>query len=621
MTWRCFPAPREPEELAVAVGIPLWNPRYVPAPEDGQAGFLRFDDRSPFMISPAPLSGGCLSLAVQDGGSLIAWGTSSGDVVVMDRLSGRHFSTIALKSPVLCLRFIPGNRLISSHKDGRLQVLDPLTGKQVREIDSRTKSNCIFAVNSSGTLLACGGHNKILHFIELSSGNPMGDPIRHPSDVTSLAFSPDGSMLLSGGVDGSILTWDSATRQEIRRLADHSGPIYAIAFRQDGKMFASGGADRVVRLWEVGQAKPARLYRGHFATVRSLVFSRDGLRLASGSQDKTLRMWDAAVDPRGLVLPFAYNLNAIAFDETRSPLVIRADHTEGGIAAWSIPQGEKLSEFVLPPQGRPLYPIRYADFLNRGRTLAAVSHADPRTLMFADAATGQLLKRDIAVHRAIHTLAADPSGRWLIWAESEVDNEVRVRRWDEQTQIECEPIRLNVQRVRSLAFDPAHSWIAAVVDQPGSDGSLWIIDTTGRESPRQLCRAESLKGGLAFNSRADLLAAAVDDKINIYRTETWELLHRVPSLASITGLAFNADDTRLAGVGYDGVVILADPATGTRILQLRSPVPNRPDDKACDARAAFSSDGNWLLSSNWNGSLNIWNGSPIQIPQDSSANK
>jgi eukaryotic-like serine/threonine-protein kinase len=626
-------APGQPDELAAAVGKPQWNLAYRPVPEDGLAGFVRFDDSTPFMNSSAPLPGGCLSVAVQADGPLIAWGTSSGHVVVMDRHSGRHVRTIALKSSVSCLRFMAGgDRLISSHVDGALRVLNPVTGEQVLKLNVCTGAQCVFAVNPEGTQLACGGTAGKLQFFELPSWKPIGDLVPFRSQVTSLAFSPDGTTLLSGGLDGTIVAWDVDTHRENRRLEDHSGAIYSIAFRPDGKMFASGGADRVVRLWDVGLTKPVLLFRGHFATVRSLVFSRDGRRLASGSQDNTLRVWNTSVDPRGLVLPFHHRLNAIAFDETQSVLTIRADHTDGrknggnidgGIKAWSLPTGSEVSEFAAPRHGRAPYPIRYADFLNRGRTLAAVLSADPRALMFIDAATGQRLDRAIPARAPIQTLAADPSGRWLLWAESEGGNETLIRRWDEQTQHEDEPIRLNVRRIHSLAFDPGQGRIAAVVDlpAPAPESSLWIVDAAGREPPHELCRASTMSGGLTFNTRGNLLAAAVDEKILVFRTDTWELLHRIPSLVYVTSVAFSADDRRLAAVGYDSVVILADPATGTRILQLGSLRPNRPDDMACNARIAFSSDGNWLASTNWDGSLSVRNGSPMETNRDRSAEK
>jgi hypothetical protein len=229
-------------------------------------------------------------------------------------------------------------------------------------------------------------------------------------------------------------------------------------------------------------------------------------------------------------------LNAIAFDEAGSTLTIRADDVGGTLAAWSIPRGKQINQFDdLPPQGCDIYPVHYADFLNRGRTLVAISQADPRMLTFVDAATGQRLQRSIAVRGAIQTLAADSSGRWLVWAESEVGNEVLIRRWDEETQQESEPIRLSAPAVRSLAFDPANGRIAAAVilPAPTTGMAVWIVDTNGREPLHELCRNAILFGGLTFSARADLLAAAVDDKIFIYRTDTWKLLHTVPGLVSI----------------------------------------------------------------------------------------
>jgi WD40 repeat protein len=160
---------------------------------------------------------------------------------------------------------------------------------------------------------------------------------------------------------------------------------------------------------------------------------------------------------------------------------------------------------------------------------------------------------------------------------------------------------------------------AAEFDGTSSKRSLWILDANGREPPRELCDRIAKSGAMSFAGGGERLAVAVDKTICIYRTDRWELLHRVPALASITSICFSPDDRRLAAVGYDGVVILADPATGTQVLQLGSLAPNRPNDFACDARVAFSADGNWLVSTNWTGTLVVRNGAPFAMVEDQAA--
>ena len=72
----------------------------------------------------------------------------------------------------------------------------------------------------------------------------------HSSDVNSIAFSPDGKFIASGGRDSRIEIWDVATGLSLRELRGHTGPVLAVAVSPDGRMIASGSEDRTIRIWD-----------------------------------------------------------------------------------------------------------------------------------------------------------------------------------------------------------------------------------------------------------------------------------------------------------------------------------------------------------------------------------
>jgi len=113
----------------------------------------------------------------------------------------------------------------------------------------------------------------------------------HTADVTSLAFSADGKMALSGSRDRTILEWNIETGQPVKVFRGHARSVTSVAFSPDGKTIISGSDDRTIRLWDAETAQERVRLVGHGGAITSLALSSDGRSLLSGSRDGTLRLW------------------------------------------------------------------------------------------------------------------------------------------------------------------------------------------------------------------------------------------------------------------------------------------------------------------------------------------
>ena len=115
-------------------------------------------------------------------------------------------------------------------------------------------------------------------------------------DIPTTALFLDGDRwLLTGHWNGSILLWNVATGELIRRVGLHQGFVTELALAPDGRTFASASADRIIRLWDTATFDEVDVRIGHTAQVYSAAYSVDGKTLVSAETGKRgkLRFWHA----------------------------------------------------------------------------------------------------------------------------------------------------------------------------------------------------------------------------------------------------------------------------------------------------------------------------------------
>ena len=101
--------------------------------------------------------------------------------------------------------------------------------------------------------------------------------------------------------------WDAATGQQALSLKGHIGTVDSVAYSPDGKRIVSGGVDKTVKVWDAATGQEALSLKGHTGAVTSVAYSPDGKRIVSGCNDKTVKVWDAATSQDRLTFgrPFA----------------------------------------------------------------------------------------------------------------------------------------------------------------------------------------------------------------------------------------------------------------------------------------------------------------------------
>ncbi|KAE8446724.1 hypothetical protein EG329_011768 [Mollisiaceae sp. DMI_Dod_QoI] len=172
----------------------------------------------------------------------------------------------------------------------------------------------------------------------------------HTKSVSSAAFSPDGTQVVSGSRDQTVRLWDTATGALLQTLKGHTGPdrtvrlwdtatgallqtlkghtdpVSSTAFSPDGTQVVFGSRDRTVRLWDTATRALLQTLKGHTAPVSSAAFSPDGTQVVSGSRDQTMLLWDTATGAllqtlKGHTAPKVRALSLIGTD--KAPKLVR----------------------------------------------------------------------------------------------------------------------------------------------------------------------------------------------------------------------------------------------------------------------------------------------------------
>src|SRR5439155_16382321 len=129
-------------------------------------------------------------------------------------------------------------------------------------------------------LLFClGGGTLVLVlacWLWLTRGQELATLRGHQGLVRSLALSPDGTLLASGGEDHQIRVWDAATYQLRLTLDGHTDTVNSVAFAPDNTLLASASADHTVRLWDSSTGRQLATIDASTKSVNRVAFAPDG---------------------------------------------------------------------------------------------------------------------------------------------------------------------------------------------------------------------------------------------------------------------------------------------------------------------------------------------------------
>jgi WD40 repeat protein len=223
-----------------------------------------------------------------------------------------------------------------------------IDGTPIKTLEGHNAQVRVLAWSADGTRLVSGGpfwNICQIKIWELPRQMDIGTIHTGKGDmIFCLAVYPEFPLRIAVGLaPGFVQMWqvdeDSQQPQDVARLRCHGEAVRALDFAPDGSLLATGSSDGTVKLWNsrdvMREIDLIHTLKGHTGAVRAVRFSPDGSRIASGGSDGAIRLWDVA-DGRELVA--LREGDAAIHSVTWSPdgSRIAAAGTDGVVRVWGV---------------------------------------------------------------------------------------------------------------------------------------------------------------------------------------------------------------------------------------------------------------------------------------------
>jgi WD40 repeat protein len=279
-------------------------------------------------------------------------------------------------NPVSAASFSPdGARLFTSGFDGTVKIWDPRTGQPMGALAGHNQRVGGVHIFADGALAVTGGDHTIrvwhlpdgraLRTIDAESpqvfavdvspdgksivaglaglarvfsleGAPLASLPHGGQRVLSVAFSPDGSRIVTGGDDGTVKIWLAADGSLGRTLQGHTGAVDRVAVAPDGQLLASASDDHTVKLWHMFSGSLLKTLQLHGDEVWSVGFAPDDGMLLTGGKDGVLGVWSLPTSVLRQELSLRVPVTSIDFGPAG---MFATGHSDGTLVLWELAGG------------------------------------------------------------------------------------------------------------------------------------------------------------------------------------------------------------------------------------------------------------------------------------------
>jgi len=159
-----------------------------------------------------------------------------------------------------------------------------------------TFSTCL-SYTKEGNSVACCSKGGTVTIFDTQSGQPRsfsGDKLlieAHTLPIRCTAFSPDGSLLITGSDDRHISVFNTSSGEKIATITGHHGPILSCSFSPNNKLFATASSDQKVKVWSTDNYECQTTLSHHTGQVWGVAWNYNSELLITVSDDRSIILY------------------------------------------------------------------------------------------------------------------------------------------------------------------------------------------------------------------------------------------------------------------------------------------------------------------------------------------